>query len=213
MANGTSGTKGGGGTATAKPVNNLPTAGELSPVNDRLDWIDKNTTGKKSMQYDTLQALNSFTGHSSGSIRDAQKVNNNDEYGKKGQLIEDYIKNAPQWDNSHDLHRGMGAPKDFLAKIKQAEGTNTPIDINNSGTASWSLKYNVSENFANGYGDNTPVIFRTKTMKNATPIMHISKFTSEKEVLSSKDNRFKIKKISHKNIDGQKGYLIDVEPI
>lgn len=218
MANGTGGTKGGGAentTQASAPVNNLAPLGEMEKVgglSEKKEWVKNNTNVSPEKLEATMDAMDDFTGGYSTEIRYAQKKGEAGTiYGEKGAVLEDYIKEAPQWDNSRDLHRGMTLSPNIIKEMINTQGTNKTIDINNSGTASWSTKYARSENFCHAIGDDVPVMFRTKSMKNATPVMHLSNFYSEMEVISSKDNRFKIKKVSKKKINGKEGYLIDVE--
>lgn len=232
MANGTSGTKGGGGSSKkaspneTAPVNNLAPHGEyetkllsqLYPhannyAEAKEQWVKDNTEVDPSKAYDTGIAIGYFTGSYSSEIRESQKNGKNDEYGKYGELIEDYISKAPQWDNSHDLHRGMGLSADTVDGIIKGIKSGKTFDINNGGTASWSLKYAISEGFTSTANGKVPVIFRTKTMKNATSIEHMSSIHGEHEVFSSKKNNFRPIKATPKNINGHKGWLIDVEEV
>lgn len=213
MANGVSGTKGSG---VAQQVNTLKPMGEMptgwTSDEEATEWVKANTNVPPDKLEDTVDAVRGFTGFSFHSIRAAQR-NNTDGYdAERGALIEDYIKQAPQWDNSKDLHRGVKMEENDVKQLLKDIKAGKPIDVNHSGTASWSTKYDVAESFAytSSY---VPVIFRTKKMKNATTVMHISKHPDEHEVLSSKDNRFKAVKVRKKKIDGYDGYLIDVEQV
>lgn len=205
MANGTSGTRGG---------NTLQPLGELKGIyGSPLDWIRENTTLDDAVVADTYDAIRKFTGSSSHDIRDSQLKGANDLYGKRGELIENYIKNARPWDNSTPLQRGMIVDPDLIETLKLNMKTGTPFDVNRSGTASWSTDMEVARCFAESYSDQVPVIFRTKKMKNATPIMHLSSLPDEFEVFSSKDNRFKLKKMEKTIVDGKDGWIIDVEQV
>ena len=215
MASGVSGTK--GNTESNQPVNNLKALGELPAEyhddNYTEQWMKENTNVPSEKLSDTAKAVRAFTSTGFWSIREAQLNNNTwSPAGERGVLIEDYIKQAPQWNNSKDLHRGVKLEKDEIQNILNDIKAGKAIDVNHSGTASWSTKYDVAEGFA--YTSSmVPVIFRAKKMKNATTVMHISKHPDEHEVLSSKDNRFKAVKVRKKKINGYDGYLIDVEPV
>lgn len=205
MANGVSGTR---SSSSLQPL------GELKGISGSpLDWIKQNTTLDASVVADTYTAITKFTGSGSHDIRDAQLTGAKDIYGQRGELIENYIKSARQWDNSVPLQRGMRVNADLIETLKLNMKTGTPFDVNRSGTASWSTKMDVARGFAESYDDRVPVIFRTKKMKNATPIMHLSSLGNEMEVFSSKDNRFKLKKMEKIVVEGKNGWLIDVEQV
>jgi hypothetical protein len=188
--------------------------GQLGGESARVDWVKKNTTVSDPQA--AYNAVYGFTGFDSGDIREAQKKGEKGTTAaKQGAAIEDYIKKAPPWDNSKDLHRGMSLStatvNDMVSQLKA--GKKVDFDINNGGSASWSATYKVSESFAGTGWGKTPVIFRTKKMTGATPIMHLSHFFGENEVLSSKDNKFKAVKATKKKIHGVDGYIIDVVQI
>lgn len=227
MANGTNSTKGGGVAKTEAPVNNLAPHGEYdgkligqlypnasSYMDGKASWLKDHTDIDPAKAMDTADAIGKFTGAWSGDIRDAQKNNKKGSAAEMGELLEDFIAKSPQWDNSHDLHRGMRLESSVVDGILKGIPQKKSFDINNGGTASWSTKYDVSENFASTYGGKkVPVIFRTKKMKNATSVEHLTSIHGEHEVLSSKMNNFRPLKATKKNIDGTPGWLIEVEQI
>ena len=205
MANGVSGTRGGNG---------LAPMGELNGIyGSPLDWIRDNSTLGESDVAEAYNAIVKFTGSSSNSIRYAQRTGAKDESGKRGEILENYIKNARPWDNSTPLHRGLRLEPYLIETLKLNMKTGTPFDVNRSGTASWSTRFDVARDFAESYGIEVPVIFRTKKMKNATPIMHLSSLGNEYEVFSSKDNRSKIKDMKKTTISGKEGWIVEVEQV
>lgn len=217
MANGVSGTKGASPAASSEaPVNTLKPTGEIDPwsmtmSSDQIAWLKQNTEGIKDYAK-TLETIHNFTGSWSSDIRAAQKKGDTtSDYGRAGVRLEDYISKATQWDNSRDLHRGMTLDESVVKGILDGISSGKTYDINYGGTASWSTKYAKSESFC--YGKGVKVIFRTKKMKKATPVMHLSSVHGEMEVLSSKDNMFKPISAKKKMINGKEGWLIDVEQV
>lgn len=217
MANGVSGTKGSSVASTG--INTLHPSGEIDPwstpkYEDKIAWLKQNTLLSPSEVVDTEEAIAKFTASGSSSIRYAQSIGDTSSVaGQRGVLLENYIEKAPQWDNSRNLHRGMEIDEELANSIVQGIKSGKTFDINNGGTASWSTKYARSEYFAQGYGGGVPVIFRIKKMTKATPVMHLSTCHDEMEVFSSKDNNFRPIKARKKNINGFKGWLIDVEQV
>jgi hypothetical protein len=195
--------------AASNGLSPLGAQSEIIDYDDKIEWVKNNTNVSDAAE--AVYAVTTFTDSEFHAIRDAQR---NGERGtqaaKDGETLEDYIKNAPQWDNSRDLHRGMSLSTTQVQSILKGIKNGEPFDINYGGTASWSGLYTVSEKFARDGIDKTPVIFRTKKMSNASPVMHLSTFYSEMEVLSSKDNNFRPIKATKKKINGVDGYVIDV---
>ena len=136
--------------------------------------------------------------------------------------IERYIQCAPKW-NGGTTYRGMSLSNKELAAmvddLKKGQGDML-------GAASWSADQGISEGFCIGhlkdispkFGDQKgrPVILRATGHKKGTPIMHLSKFGSEEEVLSSHYERWKFIKMETKTIEIRgRDYdvvFIDVEP-
>ena len=127
---------------------------------------------------------------------------------KKAEDLEEFIKHAPKWDGG-TTYRGMSLSdkelQDAVAKMKA--GT-----FHNYGTASWSTKKDISEQFAGDYvndiskifGDRkrNMVVLRIEKQKKATSIQHLSALPHECEVIASKDCRYKFVKMERKG-----GYL------
>lgn len=136
--------------------------------------------------------------------------------------LERYIQCAPKWKGG-TTYRGMSLSNKELAAmvddLKNGQGDML-------GAASWSADQGISEGFCIGhlkdvspkFGDKKgrPVILRATGHKKGTPIMHLSKFGSEEEVLSSHYERWKFIKMETKTMEIRgKDYdvvFIDVEP-
>lgn len=224
MANGTASTKGGGGggspTVTnplavngVNPPNNLTQVGEQGEMNETQakTWIEKNTNIPSKDVKSHYQSVNEFTGPYFTAIRAAQKdpSSASPSIVKAGNECENYIKNAPQWNNSQPLYRGINVDSSVVSKIQVGK----PFDVHNGGTASWSTKKNKSEGFASFSGSETPVLFTCKKMTNATPIQHLSHFPEEHEILASKSNNYRVISKQKANIAGKQGYIVEVEQI
>lgn len=196
MANGIGPTRGGKGPS---PPNNLPPIGQFEDQNywDNLSdpelakaqWIMQNTNiTDEVVAWQTQDTLHRFTGSSFGQIRKGQRNPDlvNEESVQQGELLENYIMNAPQWDNSAPLYRGMSLTTKTVDNMKPGD----TFDVN-YGSASWSTQKGTAENFA-GDHNGERVVFVCKKQTNATPIRHMSQWWEESEVLSSKQNRYRI---------------------
>lgn len=99
-----------------------------------------------------------------------------------------------------------------MQAFRDAMKNNQQIDM--LGTASWSTKRDMADNFAqNNYdpdkGLTNTILFKTTKAQYGTSIRHMSQFAHEHEILCSKDSRYiikSIKEISHGD------YEIIVEP-
>ena len=222
MANGTASTKsgGGGGSPTVtnplavngvNPPNNLTQVGEQGQMNKTQAeaWIEKNTNIPSKDVESHYQSVNKFTGFSYSDIRKAQKepASATPSMIKAGNECENYIKNAPQWNNSAPLYRGVNVDSSVVSKIQVGK----PFDVNGGGSASWSTMKSTSEDFT--CGKNVPVLFKCAKQTNATPIQHISKYPDEHEILTSKSNNYRVISKQKANINGKQGYVVEVEQI
>lgn len=122
----------------------------------------------------------------------------NEEILKKARDLEKFIAKSPQWDGG-TTYRGMTLSNlelEALRKeLKNGKG-------NMQGSASWSTRESVSRNFSGAHlGESSPVygdVKNNKVMlvahkhKKATSIRHLSRFSSEDEVLTSMFCRYKL---------------------
>lgn len=215
MANGTSSTRG-TSRATAPPVNKLPPIGQFSDdvwnwdSDDAIEWIIDNVDIESKDEAKALyDAVNTFTA-GSGAIRIVQQGGSgSDSVKEKAKNVEKYIESAPQWDNSQTLYRGLKLSPADIAKIQVGQD----FDVNYGGSASWSTKVGVAQDFACPYSGKSGVVAYCKKMRKATPIKHISNYMNENEVLSSKDNKFRTVSIK-KGVYNEKPMLfVEVEQI
>lgn len=132
-------------------------------------------------------AVTAFTGSSYSSIRESARTGGSDTRWKQ---CEDFIANAPQWAGG-TTYRGVNLRSSDFKQIKVGE----EFPINGGGPASWSTKSTVSDGFA-GNSAGHSVVFISKTQSAATSIKGISHFSSENEVLVSKDTRYRVTGIS-----------------
>jgi hypothetical protein len=120
---------------------------------------------------------------------------------QKAKDLEEYIDKAPKWDGG-TTYRGMSLSekelKNLITELKNGQG-----DM--MGTSSWTTKEHIGQHFSEMHGgEYSPkfkdektesVILVAKKQNKATSIQHMSKYgSSEAEVLSSKDVRWKFVK-------------------
>ena len=125
--------------------------------------------------------------------------------------VEEFIKKSPKWDGG-TTYRGMAVDDKTMQAFRDAMKNNQQIDM--LGTASWSTKIDMADNFAqNNYdpdkGLTNTILFKTTKAQYGTSIRHMAKWEHEHEILCSKDSRYiikSIKEISHGD------YEIIVEP-
>lgn len=157
-------------------------------------------------QFQRGKAVKSYHGHTKAEIKE------------RAESVERFIACAPKWKGG-DTFRGMSLSDDELeALIKDMKAGQGDM----LGTASWSSLEKVSRGFAsrhlgefdaNGNEKTIRVLLKTKTHKRATPIMHLSEFSHEAEVLSSQYERWKFVKMTKKIIDGVEFTVLEVEPV
>lgn len=142
-----------------------------------------------------------------------------EEIKKRAENLEEYILRSPKWAGGK-TYRGLCMSKKEADKLMERLSSKDGADM--LGTSSWSTKRHNSEFFANdklgGYDYNgdvkdTAVMLTSKSQKRAASIKYISDFTSENEVISSKENRYRIVSISKRHEHGTYFYEVEVEPI
>ena len=157
-------------------------------------------------QFQRGKAVKSYHGHTKAEIKE------------RAESVERFIACAPKWKGG-DTFRGMSLSNEELeALIKDMKDGQGDM----LGTASWSSLQKVSQGFAsrhlgefdvNGNEKTVRVLLKAKSHKRATPIMHLSEFSHEAEVLSSQYERWKFVKMTKKIIDGVEFTVLEVEPV
>lgn len=157
-------------------------------------------------QFQRGKAVKSYHGHTKAEIKE------------RAESVERFIACAPKWKGG-DTFRGMSLSNEELeALIKDMKDGQGDM----LGTASWSSLQKVSQGFAsrhlgefdvNGNEKTVRVLLKAKSHKRATPIMHLSEFSHEAEVLSSQYERWKFVKMTKKIIDGVEFPVLEVEPV
>lgn len=157
-------------------------------------------------QFQRGKAVKSYHGHTKAEIKE------------RAESVERFIACAPKWKGG-DTFRGMSLSNEELeALIKDMKDGQGDM----LGTASWSSLQKVSQGFAsrhlgefdvNGNEKTVRVLLKAKSHKRATPIMHLSEFSYEAEILSSQYERWKFVKMTKKIINGDEFTIIEVEPV
>lgn len=157
-------------------------------------------------QFQRGKAVKSYHGHTKAEIKE------------RAESVERFIACAPKWKGG-DTFRGMSLSNEELeALIKDMKDGQGDM----LGTASWSSLQKVSQGFAsrhlgefdvNGNKKTVRVLLKAKSHKRATPIMHLSEFSHEAEILSSQYERWKFVKMTKKIINGDEFTIIEVEPV
>ena len=219
------------------PINtNVITGHGIEDENDlsfieRLERIER-TTGVKGQKVKDLHiAVHGFSHQWDAEIRAYQvgkikkdyiprdKSHTYEEIKKKAENLEEYILRSPKWAGGK-TYRGLCMSKKEADKLVERLSSKDGADM--LGTSSWSTRRYNSEGFANDkLGDydyngdvkDTAVMLTSKSQKRATSIKYISHYTSENEVISSKENRYRIVSISKRHEYGTYFYEVEVEPI
>jgi len=219
------------------PINtNVLTGHGIEDENDlsfieRLEQIER-TTGVKGQKVEDLYiAVHGFSHQWDTEIRAYQvgKIKKDyiprnerhtyEEIKKKAENLEEYILRSPKWAGGK-TYRGLCMSKKEADKLVERLSSKDGADM--LGTSSWSTKRYNSEGFARQWlgdeddkGDvkDTAVVLTSKSQKRATSIKYISHYTSENEVVSSKENRYRIVSISKRHEYGTYFYEVEVEPI
>ena len=151
--------------------------------------------------------------------RPRDKHHTYEEIKKRAENLEEYILRSPKWAGGK-TYRGLCMSKKEADKLMKRLSSKDGADM--LGTSSWSTKRNNSEVFARQWlgeeddkGDvrDTAVMLTSKSQKRASSIKYISEYTSENEVISSKENRYRIVSISKRHEYGTYFYEVEVEPI
>lgn len=129
---------------------------------------------------------------------------------KASQNIEKYVQKAPVYQG--DTFRGISIDEKTFKTISKGKEFN----VNDSKTASWSSDISVAAHFAyNAKTKGVPVVFIDNGKKKKTAsVSHLSLAKNEKEIISSKQNKFTVNKIQKQKWDSEfgevNGYFIYV---
>ena len=141
-----------------------------------------------------LEAIQSFTGVRSDEIRVCEREAHvqplYEEYLIQSRRLEEYVNNAPQWDGG-TLYRGVNVGE----VERHYDGLKVGDIVDMGGTASWSSEEGVAMGFCGGTLHGKAAIFVTDDPGIATSVSYFSQNAEEMEVLTSKDNRYKIDRI------------------
>lgn len=136
-------------------------------------------------------SVNAYTGSQYKDMRAAQRGElDSEHYRRMASNLETYIDEAPKWAGG-TTYRGLNLDQETAATLLKDWNKGATIDIN-GGTASWSTRLGVSENFADYYGKSAKLVFSCKTQRRGTSVKHISQHSLENEVLVSKDVRYRV---------------------
>ena len=198
---------------------------------EQLEQIERATGVKGQKVEDLFDAVYGFSyqwdaeirAYQVGKIKKDYKPRNKshtyEEIKKRAENLEEYILRSPKWAGGK-TYRGLCMSKKEADKLMERLSSKDGADM--LGTSSWSTKRNKSEDFANDklgdYDDkgdvkDTAVVLTSKSQKRAASIKYISRYTEENEVVSSKENRYRIVSISKRHEYGTYFYEVEVEPI
>ena len=145
------------------------------------------STGQYSKE-EQIKAIEDWSDGAYGYIRSTQRGSYSgadaDKYKKQGEAIEEYIKQQP--DVGGELFRGISTDQPINFKRGQ--------EITMNGTSSWSKDETIAQDFAGGEyanGDHA-YIFTGFGLKNSADISSLAMNPGEKEVVVSKDTKFRI---------------------
>lgn len=115
----------------------------------------------------------------------------------KGDVLEEIIEKAPQFEGGV-LYRGINTV-DVLGNdmpITSLQDLKVGDIIDMGGTSSWSDSEDVSEWFKREYdSEGTGIMFATDAIGKATSIAFYSYYPEQREVIASKDNKYRVDKI------------------
>ena len=198
---------------------------------EQLEQIERATGVKGQKVEDLFDAVYGFSyqwdaeirAYQVGKIKKDYKPRNKshtyEEIKKRAENLEEYILRSPKWAGGK-TYRGLCMSKKEADKLMERLSSKDGADM--LGTSSWSTKRENSDVFARQWlgeeddkGDvkDTAVMLTSKSQKRAASIKYISEYTSENEVVSSKDNRYRIVSISKRHEYGTYFYEVEVEPI
>jgi len=162
---------------------------EVTTRQGRVAQIQEDIDTTPEVAWEVEKAISSFTGTGYKDIRRLQ-INSTIEYStdkgdiEYGKLLEEYIDKAPKF--NEPIYRGI-SNKAATEKMRAGD----VVDM--KGTSSWSSDENIVGRFG-------LTIFRTKNPGKATSISHLSG-EREKEVLVSKQQRWRVVDISRETIN------------
>ena len=198
---------------------------------EQLEQIERATGVKGRKVEDLFDAVHGFSYQWDAEIRAYQvgkikkdyrpriKHHTYEKIKKRAENLEEYILRSPKWAGGK-TYRGLCMSKKEADKLMERLSSKDGADM--LGTSSWSTKRENSDVFARQWlgeeddkGDvkDTAVMLTSKSQKRAASIKYISEYTSENEVVSSKDNRYRIVSISKRHEYGTYFYEVEVEPI
>ena len=198
---------------------------------EQLEQIER-ATGVKGRKVEALfDAVHGFShqwdyeirkyqmGELTSDFKSKYKGHTYEEIKKKSENLEEYILRSPKWAGGK-TYRGLCMSKKEADKLMERLSSKDGADM--LGTSSWSTKREKSDVFARQWlgdeddkGDvkDTAVMLTSKSQKRAASIKYISHYTEENEVVSSKENRYRIVSISKRHEYGTYFYEVEVEPI
>ena len=195
--------------------------GTFGPSDEFLEsWLKDaylKATGKtmsNEMAAKMHQSLTSFTGEESSFIRGAQlKMGKQyEKWAELGDLLEDYLKFAPQFDPKTTIYRGVKASGEkydrIAAMVKKIETGEIKVGqkLNLGTTSHWSTDLTEAHNWDGA------IVFETKGVADSTSIMHFSSMIAEAEVMVGKDVGFTISKIVTEKVGPYTNYRVVLVP-
>ena len=151
------------------------------------------------------EAVYEWTDGSYADIREVQRgLGGNAVVTERAALLEEYIAKAPKWGGGM-TYRGV--------ESKMLPQVGDVIDMR--GSSSWSSSLGEAQYFSyvDANGNNAgkfPIIFQSKTQRHGTSVKHLAEYSSEDEVVVSKNAKYRVTGVS-KSIDGR--YYIDLKEL
>ena len=145
---------------------------------------------------ETISAVNSWSWTGFRDVRLVQngkkaKDESDDTARRRGQVLENYIKSSPKWAGGN-TYRGVALKDSEISKLK----VGSVIDM--MGTSSWSTSSAEAAGFAKTYakgGRRQCVFFCKDKQKMGTSLRPVAPMAFEKEVIASKEARYKVEQI------------------
>lgn len=170
-----------------------------------VDFTANLTGASKEMALKYNEAVHEWSDGSFIEIREVQRgLGGNAVVTERAALLEEYIAKAPKWGGG-TTYRGVNSTT--LPQVGDV------IDMR--GSSSWSSSLGEAQYFSyvstdgNNWGK-LPLIFQSKTQRHGTSIRHLAEYSSEDEVLVSKNARYRVTGMS-KGSDGR--YYIDLKEL
>lgn len=176
--------------------------GHVTPRPVKVKIVKKNTGLSESEAGEMVDTVNRYAAFDHGLIRAVQIGEGDfsefdedvlDQAERDGMNLEKLISVYPKY--SGESHRGIHMSDPSILKKNQV------VDM--KGTSSWSKDRNVARSFGN-------VRFNLKKSSRAISIEDISNRSDEKEILISKDSRFRI---TNTSVDSDGKWDVEVEEI